>query len=156
MQKVFPPPPNGGHVFRQLKVLLTIFEKGSPKGQSCEIISKSDKRFQRRRILKNFSEVHTVKKAPLTAAMFFDGSKFLEQFSKRVTQGTIQWNSFKIGPVVSEKIFKEFLQKFHWLPWQLQFFKESNSVNNFKEDHLRNIPAKFGSNWPSSLGVADV
>jgi hypothetical protein len=23
---------------------------------------------------------------------------------------------------------------------------------NFVEDHLRNIPAKFGSNWPSGFG----
>jgi hypothetical protein len=23
---------------------------------------------------------------------------------------------------------------------------------NFVEDHLRNIPAKFGSNWPCSVG----
>ena len=26
----------------------------------------------------------------------------------------------------------------------------------FKEDHPRNIPAKFGSNWPRGLGGADV
>ena len=39
------------------------YQKGSPKEQSCEIISKSNKLFQRRRILKNFSEVYTVKKA---------------------------------------------------------------------------------------------
>ena len=37
--------------------------KGSPKEHSCEIISKSDELFQRRRILKNFSEVHIVQKA---------------------------------------------------------------------------------------------
>ena len=24
---------------------------------------------------------------------------------------------------------------------------ESNSLNTFKEDHPKNIPAKFGSNW---------
>jgi hypothetical protein len=24
--------------------------------------------------------------------------------------------------------------------------------SNFVEDHLRNIPAKFGSNWPSGVG----
>ena len=32
--------------------------------------------------MKNFSEVHTVKKVPPTVAMVFDGSKFQEQFSK--------------------------------------------------------------------------
>ena len=43
------------------------FKKKSPKEQSCEILSKSDKPSQKRRILKNFSEVHTMKKAPLPA-----------------------------------------------------------------------------------------
>ena len=33
---------------------------------------------------------------------------------------------------------------------------ESNSANNFKEYHPRNIPAKFGLNWPSGLGAVDV
>ena len=33
---------------------------------------------------------------------------------------------------------------------------ESNSVNNFEEDLLRNISAKFGPNWPSGLGGEDV
>ena len=57
--------------------------KGSPKEQSSEIIPKSDERFQKRRILKNFSEVHTVEKAPPplpTAAMFFNGSDFANIF----------------------------------------------------------------------------
>ena len=54
------------------------------------------------------------KKPTPTAAMFFDRSKFHEHFSKRVTQGTILWNYFKIRPEVSEeKIFKKFLKKFH-------------------------------------------
>ena len=26
----------------------------------------------------------------------------------------------------------------------------------YKEDHPRNIPAKFGSNWPGGLGGLDV
>ena len=47
-------------------------------------------------------------------AMFFDGSKFCDQLLKTVTQGKILGNYFKIGQVVSEeKIFKEFLKKFH-------------------------------------------
>ena len=62
-----------------------------------------------------------------------------------------------IGPTVpEEKIFKELLKKFISLPWQPEFLMESNSVNNFEEDLLRNIPAKFGPNWPSGLGGEDV
>ena len=40
------------------------FWKGSPKEHSCEIISKSDQRFRRRRFFKN-SHVHIVQEAPI-------------------------------------------------------------------------------------------
>ena len=72
------------------------------KPDSCEIISKSDQRFQRRRFLKNCLK-----------------------------------NSIS-------------------LPWQPEFLMGSNSVNIFEEDLPRNIPAKFGSNWPSGLGGEDI
>ena len=79
------------------------FWKGSPKEHSCEIILKSDQRFWRRRFFKNFFMSILCKKPPFTRAMFMDGSKFREQFLKRVTQGTFLWNYFKIRPAVSEK-----------------------------------------------------
>ena len=41
------------HVYGQVKISRTIFWKGSPKEHSCEIISRSDKRFKRKRFLKN-------------------------------------------------------------------------------------------------------
>ena len=55
-------PPMVAMFFNRSKFREQFFKK-SPKEQSCEIISKSDKQFQRIRILKNFSEVHKVKKA---------------------------------------------------------------------------------------------
>ena len=64
------------------------FWKGSPKEHSCEIISKSDQQFQRRRFFKNFFMSVKCKKPPFTRAMFWDGSKFRQHFLKRVTQGT--------------------------------------------------------------------
>ena len=43
-----------------------------------------------------------------------NGSKFREQFLKRVTQGTFLRNYFQIGPAVpQEKNFKALLKKFH-------------------------------------------
>ena len=57
----------------------------------------------------NFFMSVKCKKPPFTRAMFMEGSKFLEQFLKRVTKGTFLWNYFKIWPAVSEKIFYEFL-----------------------------------------------
>ena len=78
------------------------FWKGSPKEHSCKIISKSDQWF-RRRFFKNFFMYIQCKKPPFTRAMFKDGSKFREQFLKRVTRGIFLWNYFKIWPGVSEK-----------------------------------------------------
>ena len=79
-------PPHDGHVFRQIKISRTIFEKGSTKEQSCEIISKSDERFQRRRILKNFSEVHTVKKPPPPWRPCFLTDQNFTSFEKGLTR----------------------------------------------------------------------
>ena len=59
-----PPPPPWRPCFLTDQNFANNFRKRSPKGQSSEIISKSDKWFQRRRNLKNFSQVNTVKKAP--------------------------------------------------------------------------------------------
>ena len=57
------------------------------------------------------------------AAMFFDRSKFGERFLKRVTEGTILWNYFKIGPAVAEeKIFKKILKKFHFVAMATRVF----------------------------------
>ena len=81
------------------------FWKGSPKEHSCEIISKSDQQFQRRRFFKNFFMSQKWEKPPFTRAMFMDGSKFREQFFKRVTKGTFLWIFFKIWQAVSDKIF---------------------------------------------------
>ena len=49
---------------------------------------------------RNSSCQYSAKKTPFTRAMFMDGSKFCEQFLKRVTQGTFLWNYFKIGSAV--------------------------------------------------------
>ena len=97
-----PPPPPWRPCFSTDQNFANKLWKGSPKEQSCEIISKSDKRFQRRKFLKNFSKSIQWKKPPPGAAMFFDGSKFRKQFLKRVTQGTILWNYSKFWQAVSK------------------------------------------------------
>ena len=81
---------------------------------SCQIISKADQWFLRRRFFKNFFMSVYCKKPSFTRAMFKDGSKFREHYLKRVTQGTVLWNYFKLWPVVLEKkIFYEFLVHVH-------------------------------------------
>ena len=81
------------------------FWKGAPKEHSCEIISKSDQWFQRKRFLKDcLKKFHFV----TMATRIFDGIKFCEQFLKRTFQGTFLPSLVQIGPAVWEKkMFKE-------------------------------------------------
>ena len=77
------------------------------------------------KIFLEFLHVRMLQKVspPPMVAMFFDGSNVCKQFLKRVTQGTIQWNYLKIGPaVLEEKIFKEFLKKFHLVSMETRVF----------------------------------
>ena len=121
--KKSPPMPPWQPCFSTDQNFVNKFWKGSQKEQSCEIIPNSDHLFQKRRFLKNFLKSTECKKLPPIAAMFFNRSNFCEQFLKRVTQGTILWNYFKIGPAVSEeKIFKEFLKKFHLVAMATRVF----------------------------------
>ena len=76
-------------------------------------------------------------------------TKFREHFLKRVTQGTLLWNYFKIWPVVSEKkIFKEFV---HVCIVNLAPIHQSHvhewikiSLTTFEKGHSRNISANWG------------
>ena len=132
------------------------FRKGSPMEHFYEIISKSNTWFYRRRILKNFSEIHKVQKAPPRQPCFFDGSKFHEQFLKRVPQGTILWNYFKFWPAVSEKkIFPEFL---HVLIVQNAPIHQSHAYSRiklswtiFEKGHPRKISVKLFQNWSNGF-----
>ena len=79
------------------------FWKGSPIEQSCYIISKFDKQFQRRRILKNFSEVYTVKKASPHGGHIFRQIKYSQTiFANGHTRNNLV-KLFQIWPAVSEK-----------------------------------------------------
>ena len=120
------------------------FSKGSPKEQSCEIILKSDQRFQSR-FFKNFLP----EPCPWTD----------QNLANISSKGSPNENSCEIISK-SDKLFQRFLKNCLknsiWLPWQSEFLMESNYENNFREDLPRNIPAKFGPNWPSGLGGEDV
>ena len=98
-------PIHQSHVFGPIKISPTLFWKGSLKEHYCEIISKSDQRFQRRRFLKNCLK-NSIFIAMATRV--FDGIKFCEQFLKRTSQGTFLPSLVQIGPSVwEEKMFKE-------------------------------------------------
>ena len=85
------------------------FWKGSAKEHSCKIISKSDQRFLRRRIFKEFFHVHIVQEAPIHQSHVYRRIKLSRTILKKGQPRNIPVKLFQIGPVVSEKIFKEFL-----------------------------------------------
>ena len=113
---------------------------------------------------KNFEEfhwsLHSEKSLSPTAAMFYCGSKFRKQFLKRVTQGTILWNNFKIWQAVSkEKNFKEFLwspqsEKASW-GWGGMFWRIKILRTNFEKGHTRNNLVKLFQILTSSFGEED-
>ena len=74
--------------------------KGSPKEHSCEIISKSDQPFQRKRFLKELLKKFNF---VAMATRVFDGIEFCEQFFTRTSQGTFLPSLVQIGPSVWEK-----------------------------------------------------
>ena len=86
--------------------------------------------------------------------MFFDGSKLWNNFEKSHTMNNpVKLFQNRKHAVSEEKIFKEFLKKFRLVAMATRVF---DRIKFFKEDHPCNIPAKFGSNWPSGLGGVDV
>ena len=79
--------------------------------------------------------------------MFFDGSKFREQFSKTVTHGIILWNYLKIWQAVSEeKNFEESLSSSHSEnPPRRPFFSRRIKISRaiFEKGHTRNNPVEL-------------
>jgi hypothetical protein len=59
-----------------------------------------------------------------------------------------------ISSLVSEKKIFEFsaYQSILLALATMLFIRLEQKNRNFVEDHPRNIPAKFGSNWPSGFG----
>ena len=96
------------HVYWWIKISRTIFEKGHSRNNPVKLFQILISSFWGEKFWR-ISVSPECKKSPPppTAAMFINGSKFHEQFLKRVTQGTILCNYFKI--VSEKKMFKEFL-----------------------------------------------
>ena len=82
------------------------FLKGSPKESSCEFVFKIEPAVSEK--FKEFLHVRIVQEAPIQHSHVHRGIKIL----KRVTQGTVRGNYFKIGPSIPEKISKELLNPF--------------------------------------------
>ena len=81
------------------------FRKGSPKAQLCEIILKSDRWLQRRRLLRISSRLYSASSPHSPEPCLSTDQNFANNFWKEVTKGTFLWNYFKIRQAVFEKIF---------------------------------------------------
>ena len=66
--------------------------------------------------------------------------EFCKPLSKEHSFKKKKNNAIQLG-VWEEKMFKGSLLR---LPWQPEFFTKHNRLKDLKEDHLRNIPVKFG------------
>jgi hypothetical protein len=69
------------------------------------------------------------------------------QFWKGSTQGSFQQRLVKIGSVVLEKIFFNFIPPFLFLAWRPSWLEFGITGHNFGRGHQRIIPQKFCCNW---------
>ena len=99
-------PIHQSHIYRQIKILRTGFEKGHPRNIPVKLFQNLTNSFGEKSFIRISSCPYCAKKKKtFTRAIFIDRSIFCEHFLKRVTQGTFLWNYFKIWPAVSKKIF---------------------------------------------------
>ena len=96
------PPPLGGHVFRQIKISQTIFEKGDPRNIHVKLFQNWTKGFRKEDFLIISSCPYSAKGLPPTPPPppgnhVFQRIKISQTILKRVTQGTIFSNYFNIG-----------------------------------------------------------
>ena len=110
------------HVCGWIKISQTIFEKGHQRNIPVKLFQNLTSSFGED-FLRISSCPYSARSPPFTTAMFLGGSKFCEQFLKRVTKQTFLLNYFKIGPAVpEEKIFKELLKKLNFVTMATRVF----------------------------------
>ena len=146
-------PIHQSHVYGLIKISRTIFENGHPKNIPVILFQNQTSCFREEDFLRISSCTYSAR-SPHSLEPCFWTDQFSEQFLKRVTKGTFLWNYVKIGPEVpEEKIFKELVKKFHFVAMATRVFDGIKFCEQFFEEDLpRNIPAKFGPNWPGSFG----
>ena len=107
--------------------------------------------FQTRRFLWEFPIGSYAKLSSAVAAILVGGLKCWTQFWNGTTKGLFQQILIEIGSVVSEKIFFNFIPRFLFLAWRPSWLEVGITGHNLEGGHPRNIPPKFGCNWPSGF-----
>ena len=118
-----------------------IFWKGSPKEHSCEIISKSDERFLRRRFLKNYLNKRAKMALDCSPDLFWDCSTqfFFVAFRKEFTRISLRLYSARslhslIPCLLTDQNFKNNFEKGHSRNISMRLFQ--NLTDSFREDFL--------------------
>ena len=139
-------------VFKQIKISLTIFEKGQPRNIS-EIISKSDQPFQWRRNKKFFLSPCSANKSSQPEPLLYTDNNFVNSFWKGSRK---EYFCEAILKFISDFREEEFFSSFPYsassplhhshVSWGIKILGR-----NFQKGHPRNISVKLFWNLTSGL-----
>ena len=150
-------PIHQSHVYGRIEISRTIFEKGHPRNIPVKLFQNLTSSFGEEDFLRISSCPHSARNPHSPEPCLRTDQNFANNFWK----GSPKEHSCEIilksdQRFLRRRFLKNYLKNSVSLPWQPEFLMESNSVNIFKEDLPRSIPAKFCPNWPSGLGGEDV
>ena len=143
-------PIHQSHVYGRIKILWTIFEKVHPRNIPVKLFQNRTCGFWEEDFFKNFFMSVQCKKPPFTRACLGTDQNFAKnEHSCEIISKSDQ--GFQ-----TRRFLKNWLKNSISLSWEPQFWWNQILWTVFEEDLLRNIPAKFGPNWPRGLGGEDV
>ena len=129
MQKA---PIHQSHIYRQIKILRTIFEKGHPRNIPVKLIQNLTSSFGEEDFLRISSCPYSARSPYSQEPCFWADQNFAKNFWK----GSPKEHSCEIISKSDRwfqrrRFLKNCLKNSILLPWQPEFLMESNSVNNF-------------------------
>ena len=154
MQKA---PIHKSHVYGLIKISRTFFEKGHPRTIPVKLFQNQTSSFGEEDFLRISPCPYSARSPHSPEPCLWTDQNFANSFWKgspkehscEIILKSDQW-------FLRRRFFKNYLKNSIPLPWQPEFLMESILWTIFEEDLQRNIPAKFGQNWPRGLGGEDV
>ena len=125
-------PIHQSHIYRQIKILRTIFEKGHPRNIPVKLFQKLTSSFRKEDFLRIFSCPYSARSSHSPEPCLWTDHSFMNNIWK----GSPKDHSCEIilksdQPFLRRRFLKNCLTNSISLPWQPEFLMESNSVNNF-------------------------
>ena len=144
------------HVYGQIKISLTVCEKSHPRNIPGKLFQNLTSGFGKEDFLRISSCPYSARSPHSPVACFWTDQNFAKIFENGHPR-TISVKLFQNWTNGFRRDFKRIAQKIQFRCHGNQSFWWNQILwTIFEEDLLRNIPAKFGPNWPSSLGGGDV